>query len=159
MVADALSSWAESLGSLAYLPAFERAMVMDVQALASQFVRLDLSEPSQVLAYVVSRFSLFYHVREHQYDDPHLHVLTDMAQHGDARDVTIGDDRVLRMQGWICVPNIDGLRELIDEEAHSLLYSIYLGAAKMYQELRQQYWWRRMKKDIDGFVARCLNSR
>jgi len=42
MVVDALSRRAESLGSLAYLPALERPMAMDIQALAIQFVRLDL---------------------------------------------------------------------------------------------------------------------
>ena len=159
MVANALSRRAESLGSLAYLLALERPMAMDVQALASQFVRLDLSEPSRVLACVVSRSSLFDRIRERQYDDPYLFVLKDMVHHGDARDVTIGDDGVLRMQGRICVPNVDGLRELILEEAHISRYSIHLGAAKMYQDLRQHYWWRRMKKDIVGFVARCLNCQ
>ncbi|XP_070025756.1 uncharacterized protein [Nicotiana sylvestris] len=83
----------------------------------------------------------------------------DRVQHDDARDVTIGDDGVLRMQSWICVPNVDGLWELILEEAHSLRYSIHPGAAKMYQDLRQYYWWRRMKKDIAGFVDRCLNCQ
>ncbi|XP_070039573.1 uncharacterized protein [Nicotiana tomentosiformis] len=58
----------------------------------------------------------------------------DTVQHGDANDVTIGDDGVLRMQGPICVPNMDSLRELILEEAHSSQYSIHLGAAKMYQD-------------------------
>ncbi|XP_070040999.1 uncharacterized protein [Nicotiana tomentosiformis] len=61
------------------------------------------------------------------------------------------------MQGRICVPNMDGLGELILEEAHNLRYSIHRGAAKMYQVLRQRYWWRRMKKDIMEYVARCLN--
>ncbi|XP_070032454.1 uncharacterized protein [Nicotiana tomentosiformis] len=41
------------------------------------------------------------------------------CEHGDARDVTIGDDGVLRMQCRICVPNVDVLRELILQEAHS----------------------------------------
>ncbi|XP_070045629.1 uncharacterized protein [Nicotiana tomentosiformis] len=36
VVADALSRWAESLGSLAYLPATEIPVALDVQALASQ---------------------------------------------------------------------------------------------------------------------------
>ncbi|XP_070009965.1 uncharacterized protein [Nicotiana sylvestris] len=36
--------------------------------------------------------------------------------------MTIGDDGVLRIQGKICVPNVDGLRELILEEAHSSRY-------------------------------------
>ncbi|XP_070013588.1 uncharacterized protein [Nicotiana sylvestris] len=130
---------------------------MAVQALASQFVRLDLSEPSWVLACMVSQSSLIDCIRERQLDNPHLLFLKDRVQHSDTRDVTIGDDRVLRMQGRICVPNMDGLQELILEEAHSSRYSIYSGAANMYQVLRQHYWWRRMKKDIVGFVAQCLN--
>ncbi|XP_070029452.1 uncharacterized protein [Nicotiana sylvestris] len=37
------------------------------------------------------------------------HVVSskDMVHHGDAEDVTIGDDGVLRIQGQICVPNVD----------------------------------------------------
>ncbi|XP_070008174.1 uncharacterized protein [Nicotiana sylvestris] len=46
-----------------------------------------------------------------------------------------------------------------DEEAHSSGYCIHSGAAKMYQDLRQHYWWRRMKKDTVGFVARCVNCQ
>ena len=57
------------------------------------------------------------------------------------------------------MPNVDGLRELILEEADNSRYSIHPGAAKMYQDLRQHYWWRRMKKDIVGFVAQCLNCQ
>ncbi|XP_070047053.1 uncharacterized protein [Nicotiana tomentosiformis] len=85
--------------------------------------------------------------------------LRDTVRHGGAKQVTVGDDGVLRMQGRLCVPNVDGLRELILEEAHSFRYSIHPGAAKMHQDLRQHYWWRRMKKDIVAYVARCLNCQ
>ena len=78
-------------------------------------------------------------------------------RHGDAKQVVVGEDGVLRMRGRICVPNVDGLRELILEEAHSSRYSIHPGTTKMYQDLWQHYWWRRMKKDIVAHVARCLN--
>ncbi|XP_070036361.1 uncharacterized protein [Nicotiana tomentosiformis] len=67
-------------------------------------------------------------------DDPHLLVFKDTDQHGDAKDVTIGDDGVLRMQGRICVPNVDMLRALILEDAHSSRYFIHPGAVKMYQD-------------------------
>ncbi|XP_070050370.1 uncharacterized protein [Nicotiana tomentosiformis] len=77
VVADALSHRVESLGSLEYLPAIERPLALDVQALASQFVILDISEPSRVLACVVSWSSLYERIREIQYDDPHLLVLKD----------------------------------------------------------------------------------
>ncbi|XP_070045785.1 uncharacterized protein [Nicotiana tomentosiformis] len=113
VVDDALSHRVESFGSLAYLPAAERSMAMDVQALSSQFLRLDISEPSRVLASVVSRSSLYDRFRERQYDDPHLVVLRDTIQHRDAKGVTIGDDGASRMHGRLCVPNVDGLRELI----------------------------------------------
>ncbi|XP_070002318.1 uncharacterized protein [Nicotiana sylvestris] len=145
------------MGSLAFIPVGERPLAVDVQSLANRFVRLDISEPSQVLASVISWSSLFDCIMEHQYNDPHLLVLKDKVKQGDARDVTIGDDRVLRMQSRICVPNVDGLHELILKEAHSSRYFINLGAAIMYQDLMQHYWWRRMKKDIVGFVAWCLN--
>ncbi|XP_070025489.1 uncharacterized protein [Nicotiana sylvestris] len=147
------------MGSLVYISIRERPLAGDVQALAYQFVRLEISETSRVLACVISRSSLFDRIRERQYDDPYLLVLKDRVQHDNARDMAIGDDGVVRMHGWICVPNVDELRELILEEAHSLRYSIHPGAAKMYQYLRQHYWWRRRNKDIMGFVARCLNCQ
>ncbi|XP_070054516.1 uncharacterized protein [Nicotiana tomentosiformis] len=101
------------MGSLAYIPVGERPFALVVQALANQFVRLDVSEPSRVLACTVIWSSLFKHFRDRQDDDPHLLVLRDTVRHGGANHVTIGDDGVLRMQGRICVPNVDGLRELI----------------------------------------------
>ncbi|XP_070054856.1 uncharacterized protein [Nicotiana tomentosiformis] len=107
------------MGSLAYIPVGESLLALDVQALANQFVRLHISELSHVLACTVAWSSLFERIRERQYDDPHLLVLSDTVWHGDAKQVTVGDDGVLRMQGHFCVPNKDGLRELILEVAYS----------------------------------------
>ncbi|XP_070014152.1 uncharacterized protein [Nicotiana sylvestris] len=113
VVADTLSRREERLGRLAYLPVAERPLTLDVQVLANQFVRFDISEPSRVLACVVFQSSLYNHIRERQYDDPHMLVLKYTVQHNDAKEVTIGDDGVLRMHDRLCVPNVDGLRELI----------------------------------------------
>ncbi|XP_070010880.1 uncharacterized protein [Nicotiana sylvestris] len=116
-------------------------------------------DPSHVLAFSVALSSLYEHIRERQYEDPHLFVIRDIVRHGGAKKVTIGDDEVLRMQDRICVPNADGLRELILEEARNSRYSIHLSAAKIYQDLRQHYWRRSMKKDIIAYVAQCLNCQ
>ncbi|XP_070046333.1 uncharacterized protein [Nicotiana tomentosiformis] len=113
VVVDSLICKAENLGSLAYLPVAERPIALNVQALANQFVILDVFYPSRFLACVVSQSSLYDCIRERQYDDPHLLVLKDTVQHGDAKEVTIGGDSVLWMYGRLCVPNVDGLRELI----------------------------------------------
>ncbi|XP_070032918.1 uncharacterized protein [Nicotiana tomentosiformis] len=100
------------MGSLAYILVGERLLVADVQTLANQFVRLDVSEPSRVLDCKVARSSLYEHIRERQHDDLHLFDLKDTVRHGGAKKVV---DGVLQMQGHICVPNMDGLRELILE--------------------------------------------
>ncbi|XP_070056540.1 uncharacterized protein [Nicotiana tomentosiformis] len=107
------------MGSFAYISVGERPLVADVRTLSNQFMRLDVSEPSWVLACTVARSSLYERVRERQYNDPHLLVLKDTVQHGGSKKVAMGDDGVLRIQGLICVPNVDGLHELILEEAHS----------------------------------------
>ncbi|GJX96700.1 putative reverse transcriptase domain-containing protein [Tanacetum coccineum] len=48
----------------------------------------------------------------------------------------------------IWVPLKGGVRTLIMDEAHKSKYSIHPGADKMYYDLRDRYWWPRMKKDI-----------
>ncbi|XP_070034606.1 uncharacterized protein [Nicotiana tomentosiformis] len=119
VVVNALSRKAESMWTLAYISVGERPLALDVQVLANRFVRLVILEPSQVLVCVVSRSSLFERIKARRYDDPYLLVLEDTMQYDNAKEVTIGDDVVLRMQRRICVPNVDGLHELILGEAHS----------------------------------------
>ncbi|XP_070007973.1 uncharacterized protein [Nicotiana sylvestris] len=142
VVADALRRKAESMGSLAFIPIEERPLALDIQSLDNRLVRLDILEPSRVLACVVSQSSLLVEIKACQFDDPHLAVLRETVLQGSAKEVSIGEYSVLRLHSRLCVPNVDGLRERILAEAHSLRYSIHPGATKMYRDLRQQYWWR-----------------
>ncbi|XP_070019426.1 uncharacterized protein [Nicotiana sylvestris] len=110
VVAHALRRKSMSMGSLAYIPVGERPLESDIQALANQFMRLDVSKPSRVLACTIARPSLFEQIRERQYDDPHSFVLRDTVRHGGAKKVTVGDEEIFRiLQDRICVPNVDGL--------------------------------------------------
>ncbi|XP_070036772.1 uncharacterized protein [Nicotiana tomentosiformis] len=127
MVADELSRKPESMAKLAYLLVAERPLAMDVKALVNQLVRLDVPEPSLVLTCIIAHSSLLEHIKARQFDDPHLLVLKDTVQRGGAKKVVIGDDGVMWLQGQICVLNIDGLIDLILEEAHSSHYSIHPG--------------------------------
>ena len=70
-----------------------------------------------------------------------------------------GGDGVLRYQWRLCIPNVDVLRELILQEAHSSEYTIHPGSTKMYRDLRDIYWWNGMKRDIAEFVAKCPNCQ
>ncbi|WVZ89557.1 hypothetical protein U9M48_035941 [Paspalum notatum var. saurae] len=55
----------------------------------------------------------------------------------------------------ICIPNIKSIRDLILKEAHETAYSIHPGSEKMYQDLKQKFWWYGMKREVAEFVALC----
>ena len=44
-------------------------------------------------------------------------------------------------------------------EAHTTPRSLYLGITKMYKNLKKNYWWPGMKKDIVEFVKKCLTCQ
>ena len=66
---------------------------------------------------------------------------------------------MLRYQGRLCVPDVDGLRDQILEEAYGSRYSIHPGSTKMYHDLREIYWWAGLKRDIAEFVSKCTNRQ
>ena len=47
------------------------------------------------------------------------------------------------------------LRHLILKEAHESPLTIHPGSTKMYQDLRQRFWWTRMKREIAQYIANC----
>jgi hypothetical protein len=53
------------------------------------------------------------------------------------------------------VPDVDHLRVKILQEAHDLAHSIHPGSTKMYQDLKERYWWYGMKHDVAAHVALC----
>ena len=65
----------------------------------------------------------------------------------DDRDTLFFEDRIV-------VPKGD-LRKVIMNEAHNSLLSIHPGSPKMYHDLKQSYWWTRMKREIAQFVNEC----
>jgi hypothetical protein len=55
----------------------------------------------------------------------------------------------------LVVPRKEALRKKILDEAHTSRYSIHPGSTKMYHDLRQQFWWTRMKRETAHYVSEC----
>jgi len=45
------------------------------------------------------------------------------------------------------------------EEAHHTPYTVHPRVTKMYQDLRTNFWWEGMKRDIANFVLKCLTCQ
>ncbi|GKE95742.1 putative reverse transcriptase domain-containing protein, partial [Tanacetum coccineum] len=60
----------------------------------------------------------------------------------------------LNNRSWL--PCYGDLRALIMHESHKSKYSVHPGSDKMYQDMKQLYWWPNMKANIATYVSKCL---
>ena len=51
------------------------------------------------------------------------------------------------------------LKDEILKEHHGSSFAVHPGGTKMYQDLKRQYLWKGMKKDVARFVAKCLTCQ
>jgi hypothetical protein len=69
------------------------------------------------------------------------------------------DQGIIWFNDRIVVPKDAVVRQQILDEAHLSRYSIHPGSTKMYQDLKQHYWWTKMKIEIARYVARFYTCR
>ena len=74
---------------------------------------------------------------------------------GKAQCFQVDDKGVLWFKNRLVFPKVPELCQQILDEAHLSRYSIHLGSNKMYHDLKQRFWWTKMKIEIDWYVAKC----
>ncbi|WVZ52488.1 hypothetical protein U9M48_003542 [Paspalum notatum var. saurae] len=62
---------------------------------------------------------------------------------------------VLWFKNRLVVPKDMELRKKILDEAHTSMFTLHPGSNKMYQDLKQKFWWTRMKREIAKYVSEC----
>ncbi|XP_022869157.1 uncharacterized protein LOC111388633 [Olea europaea var. sylvestris] len=66
---------------------------------------------------------------------------------------------ILQFRGRLYVPDVEYTGGDIFFEAHTIPYSIHLGATKMYRDLKLHFWWPNMKDEIAKYVGQCLTRQ
>ena len=151
VVADALSR--KPTMSLSYLRAVRVPLLSELRAVG---VDLSIGVNGALIASFHVRPILVDKVRDAQLQDQHLNLLREKVQEGVQPDFTIRRDGTLMFGNRLCVPNDDGLKQEILDEAHNSAYAMHPGSTKMFRTLREHYWWPNMKREIAAFVSRCL---
>jgi hypothetical protein len=90
-----------------------------------------------------------------QIGDAKIYEIKDLVAEGRGPDFTEDEQGTIWFKNRICVPEIDSLRETILKEAHDSDYSIHPGSTKMYQDLKQKYWWYGLQRDVAVHVVVC----
>ncbi|WVZ80798.1 LOW QUALITY PROTEIN: hypothetical protein U9M48_028249 [Paspalum notatum var. saurae] len=68
---------------------------------------------------------------------------------------TLDEQGVLWFKNRLVVPKDMELRKKILDEAHTSLFTMHPDSNKMYQNLKQKFWWTRMKREITKYVSEC----
>ena len=80
----------------------------------------------------------------------------DQSENGDFK---LDAQGVLRFRNRICIPDDADMKKAILEESHKSKLSIHPGATKMYQDLKNLFWWPGMKRDVAQFAYACLTCQ
>jgi ribonuclease HI len=90
-----------------------------------------------------------------QIGDAKIQEIKDLMAECRGLEFTEDEQGTIWFKNRICVPEIDSLHDTILKEAHDSDYSIHPGSTKMYQDLKQKYWWYGLKRDVTAHVAVC----
>nr|AAM08795.1 Putative retroelement [Oryza sativa Japonica Group]AAP52970.1 retrotransposon protein, putative, Ty3-gypsy subclass [Oryza sativa Japonica Group] len=107
------------------------------------------------VAALEARPTLVDQVRAAQVNDSEIAELKKNMRVGKARDFHEDEHGTIWMGERLCVPDDKELKDLILTEAHQTQYSIHPGSTKMYQDLKEKFWWVSMRREIAEFVALC----
>jgi hypothetical protein len=96
-----------------------------------------------------------------QKDDEGMGHIRRRMQEGDPKIACFHEDAegTLWFKERLVMPWREALKKKILDEAHMLRYSIHPASTKMYHDLRQQFWWTRMKREASHYVSECDTCR
>ncbi|WVZ80901.1 LOW QUALITY PROTEIN: hypothetical protein U9M48_028338 [Paspalum notatum var. saurae] len=125
--------------------------------LAIEFDRLSLGFLNNTEGVVSMEFerTLEQEIRKGQLNDEKIKKIKELIKLDKAPGFRVDADGTVWHWDRICVPNVKTIRELILKEAHETAYSIHPGSEKMYQDLKQKFWWYGMKREVAEYVALC----
>lgn len=110
-----------------------------------QKLKLELVEEGYLAALEVQP-TLQSQIKEAQIEDADIKEIKSNMKKGKSLRFTEDERRTIWFDKRICVPDQKELKQLILKEAHETLYSIHPRSAKMYQDLKEMYWWPSMKR-------------
>ena len=94
-----------------------------------------------------------------QKNDEEMQKKVWMVKDGNKTDFSVKEAESLYLWNRLCVPDDKELKKKLLFEAHNMVFTMHLGSNNMYQDLKQHYWWKGMKRDMTEYVSKCLTCQ
>ncbi|KAA3465767.1 reverse transcriptase [Gossypium australe] len=130
-----------------------------VSKLRVMFAHLSLFDDGSLLAELQVKPTWVSQVKEKQLVDDVLSARLPQVQNGEGEEYSLNGDGVLCFRGKICMPKDVELRQMILRESYSSPYAMHPGGVKMYRDLREQFWWPGLKREVTEYVEKCLTCQ
>jgi hypothetical protein len=106
---------------------------------------------------LASESNLYDRIVTTQRNDEDIQIIKQKLAEGDPKYTCFQKDHmdVIWFGKFLVVLVDPEIRKTILDETHVSKFSIHPGSTKMYQDLKQNFWWSNMKVDIAKYVAEC----
>jgi hypothetical protein len=128
------------------------------EPLCEEMRRLNLEVvPQGILYALTAELNLYDRIVTAQRDDADIQTIWQKLAEGDPKYTCFQKDHqdVVWFGKRLVVPVDPEIKKIILDEAHRSKFSIHPGSTKMYEDLKQNFWWSNMKVDVAKYVAEC----
>ncbi|KAK8614465.1 hypothetical protein V6N13_068265 [Hibiscus sabdariffa] len=133
--------------------AFCRKVAVELRAM---FARLSISRDGGLVTELQVKPTLIQLIRENELQDSAMATHVQDIAEGKPTKFQFRDEGVLCSKDRIVVSDDGELRQTILTEAHSSPFSMHPGSTKIYRDLKNEYYWVGLKKDVAEFVSKCM---
>ena len=154
VIVDTLSH--KSIGSSAYIVEMRRWLIYEIHILEVNGEKLEIKDPRVLIAYLKIWSILVDQIKNAWKEESQIIKRIKEVKYSRINEFMVDSKRVLRYRDQLCVPNVQRLKRSSLKETYHARYTVHPKITKMYQDLKQLYYWEGMKKDVANIVNRCL---
>ncbi|KAA3483481.1 DNA/RNA polymerases superfamily protein [Gossypium australe] len=136
--------------------ALSRKVITDLRAM---FAHLSLYDDGSLLAELQVKPSWISQVKEKQETDGLIRERLQLILSNELTEFNVNEEGLVCFQRRVCMPKDPELRHRILQEAHGSPYAMHPGGSKMYRDLKEQFWWLGLKREVTEFVGKCLTCQ
>ena len=130
-----------------------------VVAMSLQYSDWRLADDGAMLAQLEVQPVLRKMIIDAQKKDEDIQKKLQMVREGDKTEFLDKEAGSLYFRHRLCVPNDKELKQKLLFEAYNTVFTMHPEGNKMYQDLKQFYWWKGMKRDVTEYVSKCLTCQ